>query len=126
MPAVVVHSLTVLVVVHDADVGALVRRMLERCDCRVLVAVAAVDVDDVAGSAEIDLLLAEVAPSLDGRPIAERLRRRRPDLPVLYLSGWSDHPDYTELRAESILRQPFSRAELEEAIAAALDGAAGL
>jgi DNA-binding response OmpR family regulator len=114
------HALTVLVVVLDEDVRGLIRDMLERSDCHVLVAADEAQALAVAGSAEIDLLLTEVAPLVDGRSIAERLRVRRPGLPVLYITAWFDHPDFAELKGEPIVREPFSPAELTRAIDAVL------
>ena len=58
-----------------------------------------------------DLLLTDVImPGLNGREVAERLRRTRPGLRVLY-SGIE------------VLRKPFSVARLQERVRAALDAA---
>jgi DNA-binding response OmpR family regulator len=122
MPAAGEHARTVLVVALEEDLRGLVRDVLQRSDCHVLVAADEAQAVVVAGSTEIDLLLTGVAPSLDGRSIAERLRVRRPGLPVLYITAWFDHPDFAELKGEPIVKEPFSPAELTRAIDAVLGG----
>ncbi len=122
LPGAGEHALTILVVVLDEDVRALIREMLKRSDWDVLVAAHAAEAMDVASSAEIDLLLTEVAPSVDGRFIADLLRVRTPGLPVLYITGWFDHPDFAQLKGETVMREPFSRDELTRAIDAVLHG----
>src|SRR5438094_270726 len=125
-PAAGEQALTVLAVVLDEDLRGLLRHMLEGPDCHVLVAADEDQAFELASSAEIDLLLTEVAPSVDGRSIAERLRVRRPGLPVLYITAWFDHPNFAELKTEPIVKEPFSRAELTRAIDAVLRGDPGL
>jgi len=107
--------LNVLVIVQDDDLRALITRILARPGCNVLDAGNAAEALGVASSTEIDLLLTEASPAVQGRTIAERLRERIARLPVLYVI---DHPDLTGLEGESTLRKPFSRDELERAIAA--------
>jgi DNA-binding response OmpR family regulator len=112
--------MTILVVVLDGDVRALVKHILEGPECHVLAAANSSEAFDVASSAEIDLLLTELAPLFDGRSIAEQLRLGKPGLPVLYFTDWYGHADFTELEGETILKKPFTRDELTDAIAAAL------
>ena len=114
--------MTILVVVFDDDVRALVKRILEGPECHVLGAANAREAFDVVSSSEIALLLTELAPSFDGRSIAERLRSSKPGLPVLYFTDWYGHPDFMELQGEKILKKPFTRDELTDAIAAVLRG----
>jgi two-component system cell cycle sensor histidine kinase/response regulator CckA len=111
---------TILVVVLDEDVRDLIRNLLERSERDVLIAAGEDEAFDLARSAEIDLLLTEVAPSLDGRSLAERLRASVPGLRVLYVTGWFDHPDFAELQEEALVKEPFSRDQLIRAIDAVL------
>jgi len=60
---------------------------------------------------KIDLLLTDlVMPGMTGRQLAERVKVLRPDLPVLYMSGYSDDPRTRELMGETVdfLQKPFS------------------
>jgi signal transduction histidine kinase/ActR/RegA family two-component response regulator len=82
---------TVLVVEDEAAVRRAVQRNLERLGYRVL---AASDGEDALRIAEplggVDLLLSDVVmPGIDGPELACRLRERWPDLPVLFVTGYS-------------------------------------
>ena len=114
-PAAGEQALTVLAVVLDEDLRGLLRHMLEGPDCHVLVAADEDQAFDLASSAEIDLLVTEASPSIQGRAIAELLRERTPGLGVLFII---DHPDVTGLEGEATLKKPFSRDELKHAIGA--------
>lgn len=114
--------MTILVVVLDDDLRALIRHMLGSPGWEVLVAANAKEALDAACAAELDLLVAEVAPSIQGQSIAERLRARAPHLAVLYITG---HPNFRELAGEVVLKTPFSRDQLTRAIAAAGRAAPG-
>jgi two-component system cell cycle sensor histidine kinase/response regulator CckA len=114
---------TILIVVLDEDVRDLIRNLLERSQRDVVIAADEDEAVELARSAQIDLLLTEVAPSLDGRSLAERLRASVPELPVLYVTGWFDHPDFAELQEETLVKEPFSRDQLIRAIDAVLGAA---
>jgi DNA-binding response OmpR family regulator len=89
---------------------------LERSGCRALAAEDVAEACLQAESTEVDVLLTELAPRFDGASIADRLRTRFPRLSVLYVTGWFDHPDFVLPRGEAVLRKPFSRDELVQAI----------
>ncbi|MFN3944236.1 MAG: PAS domain-containing protein [Allosphingosinicella sp.] len=70
-----------------------------------------------------DLLLVDYAmPGMTGAEVADRARSLRPDLPVLFASGYSDTAAIEKAVGPSatVLRKPFRIDELEEAVAAAL------
>ncbi len=71
---------------------------------------------------DFDLLLTDVVlPGATGPEIADRLRSRRPNLPVLFMSGHADRASAEAVaRTGSLLRKPFSIAQLQEAVADAL------
>ncbi len=74
---------------------------------------------------DIALLLTDVVMpgGMTGFDVARRARRLRPDLPVIFMSGFADPslvPD--DFRTNStLLAKPFREAQLSEAIAAALN-----
>jgi DNA-binding response OmpR family regulator len=107
------QRLTVLAIVQDDDLRALIRHMLEGADYDVLVAGKAADALGLASSTQIDLLLTEASPALQGRAVAGQLRDENPDLAVLYII---DHPDLTGLEEETTLSKPFTRDELRREI----------
>ena len=105
----------------DVDVRELITQMLNRSGWKVLVAQNEAEALDIAGMAEIDLLLVEMTPALHGRSVAERLRAAVPGLSALYVTGWQGHPDFLDFKeGDTVLTQPFTRDELTGAIAAAL------
>ena len=115
-------SQTILVVEDDASVRGVVFEMLEGPHRRVLVAGTAADALSFASStAQIDLLVTDIVlPHISGHRIAKLVRAFHPAVPVLYISGWYEHPQFSELDGEVILQKPFSREELESALAAVL------
>jgi GAF domain-containing protein/CheY-like chemotaxis protein len=76
---------------------------------------------------EIQLLVTDmVMPRMTGREIAETLAPVRPDLRVVYMSGYTDDPVVREGEASVpgvFLKKPFSVDGLLEAARSALDGA---
>ncbi len=63
-------------------------------------------------------------PGLTGVDLLTELRRRRPDLPVILMTGGSPEPERTamalELGASAIVFKPYTHAELRDAVSAAL------
>jgi two-component system cell cycle sensor histidine kinase/response regulator CckA len=108
---------TVLLVEDDDLVRKAARRILETDGYRVLEAGNGVDALAVAEQfqGKIDLLLTDVVmPRMNGRDLAAALRSSRPEVRVIYVSGYAgavmDSDDPGERRAH--LRKPFSPAAL--------------
>ncbi|MBZ0253203.1 MAG: response regulator, partial [Candidatus Methylomirabilis sp.] len=77
----------------------------------------------------VDLVLTDVImPALDGPTLVERLRMERPDLPALFMSGYTDDAlgrhGVTE-RDILVLPKPFTQQDLLQAVRSTLDEAAG-
>jgi two-component system cell cycle sensor histidine kinase/response regulator CckA len=72
----------------------------------------------------VDLLVTDVVmPGMSGAQLYERLRRQRPTLPVLFMSGYDDQQlTATEVleRGTPVLQKPFSTAAMIDAIGPAL------
>jgi FixJ family two-component response regulator len=71
------------------------------------------------------LLTDVVMPEMSGPELAVKLRVKRPELPVLYMSGYTDDVlSAHELAqaATAFLRKPFGNAELIAAARTLLDG----
>ena len=110
----------VLLTEDEAAVRTATRRMLERSGFRVLEAAdghEALQLWDVHGT-DVSLLVTDmVMPGMDGQALADRLRGARPDLPVLYMSGFTETPlsslDATDSGPRArFLAKPFELSEL--------------
>ena len=92
-PATSPQRETILVVDDEANIRALVAKILRREKYNVLQAGSAEEAFAVASKHDgpIHLLVTDVVlPGESGRQIAERMRQARPNLKVLYISGFSD------------------------------------
>ena len=86
-------SETILLVEDDEMVRTLVRETLEREGYKVIDSADPVEAQRIAENyrGRIELLIADVVmPKLSGRELARSLTERRPDLKVLYMSGYTD------------------------------------
>ena len=74
----------------------------------------------------IDLILLDVVmPEMGGREAHEKMRARRPDLKVLFASGYSENAIHTNFVLHSgvtLLQKPYARAALLRAVRGVLDG----
>ncbi len=119
---------TVLVVEDDAEVRTIAEAMLEGLGYNVLTAE-----DAKAGLAALErapgvsLLLSDIAlpGGVSGPDMADEVRRSRPDLKVLFMSGHGSgavlHGDRVD-RGSELLMKPFHRRHLAQKVRAILDG----
>ena len=75
---------------------------------------------------KITLLVTDVVmPQVNGRELCERLRAKRPSLPVIFVSGYVDDPELIETLGDSaqgpLLEKPFRPSDRLEAIQVAMD-----
>jgi two-component system cell cycle sensor histidine kinase/response regulator CckA len=85
---------TVLVVEDEPSVLMIIGRVLREQGYRVLEAPHGQDALAIAAdpATRIDLMIADVVmPGLGGRELATRLAERRPDVPILFTSGYTGH-----------------------------------
>ena len=118
---------TILLVEDDTAVRGFARRVLAAQGYTVLEAGNGIAALGLAAqhAAAIDLLVTDVVmPGLNGRVLADRLRASRPDLPVLYVSGFPEkHLDEPELVGPHVafLQKPYSADAIARAVRASLD-----
>jgi two-component system cell cycle sensor histidine kinase/response regulator CckA len=85
---------TLLIADDNAAVLSMLTVMLERLDYRVLAAKNGVEAVDLfhRNQDAIDLMVLDVVmPKLSGADAALRIREKRPELPLLFISGYADH-----------------------------------
>lgn len=118
---------TVLLVEDDEAVRYLTRLMLEHLGYHVIEAGSPREADAVvqAFEAPIHLLLSDVVmPESEGPPLLDRLRSGRPDLRVLYMSGYADDAVLRQgilVGTTPFLQKPFNAAALALKVRAVLD-----
>jgi two-component system, cell cycle sensor histidine kinase and response regulator CckA len=116
----------VMVAEDSKALRALTRRLLEDAGYRVIEAGSGAEALARGVEEQPDLLLTDVVmPGMSGRELAEALWERTPGLPVVVMSGYTDD---VVLRhgllgaGAAFLEKPFTRAQLLDAVHAALRG----
>ncbi len=124
---------TILLVEDDPGVQGLARQVLARYGYGVLVAASGHEALEVWQNLDrpIDLLLTDVIMpgGLSGRQLADRLRTLKPDLRVVFTSGYS--PDVAGLCDDNdagtrFLSKPYPPRELAKTVRECLDGDPGV
>ena len=123
-------STTAVLLVEDEEpVRGAARRMLERAGHRVIEARHGVDAlslwqehREQVGALITDLRM----PEMGGRELVARIRASAPDLPVVYVSGYSDQGVATSLAShEAYVGKPFTSEALLSALGLVLEKAGG-
>ncbi len=117
---------SILVVEDDDEVAALVSEMVSQLGfvCT-RVASAGAALGALADGRRIDAVLSDVMMpgGVDGVELAQELRRRRPDLPILLTSGYADaFLPRAEAQGLALLAKPYGSADLAAALGEALAG----
>jgi len=118
---------TMLLVEDDPDTRAVTRRFLRRLGYTVFTAASPRAAEGVFRwrMDEIALLLTDVVmPGMTGLRLAKRLRARRPDLKVVYMSGYPPHVLEERAALEpdaAFLAKPFSLPDLARTVRETLD-----
>ena len=118
---------TILLVEDAAAVREATRQNLQRFGYTVIEAPnGAAALDAARGAGQIDLLLTDVVmPGMSGRELAERLVETRPEIPALFMSGYTDDAIVRHglLRPRiAYLQKPFSPDALARKVREVLDG----
>jgi len=118
---------TVLLVEDEDAVRSATRALLERLGYRVFTARDGREAIDVTDGHEgpVDLVVTDVVmPRMNGRELAAELAARRPGLPVLFVSGYSQEVVARNGLLDpgiTLLRKPYEPAELARAVRERLD-----
>ena len=120
-----------ILLVEDAElVRKLARQVLEGAGYRVLEAAnaqAAIDLCETINGDKIDLLLTDVVmPGMSGNDMSRILLEKRPEMPVLYMSGYTDDAIVQHGVLEpgiNFLQKPFTPGALASKVREVLDAA---
>ncbi len=117
----------VLLVEDEQLVRTLVREILEMCGYEVLAArdgAEAISICEMV-ACEIDLLVTDlVMPQISGRELAEHLCKSRPEMRVLYMSGYTDDAIVRHGLSDgsaSFIQKPFTPETLAHKVREVLD-----
>ncbi|MDF0652427.1 MAG: PAS domain S-box protein [Nitrospira sp.] len=119
---------TILVVEDDPSVRGLVQEALRLSGYEVLVARHGIEalLTGAKHPGPVHLLLTDVAmPQMSGPEVAEKLMVVRPEIKVLYMSGYPDHPVFEQggvKRDTAFLQKPFTPNLLTQKVREVLDG----
>src|SRR4051794_9414879 len=121
-------SETILLVEDDEMVRTLVRETLQREGYKILDAPGPLEAKKISEQFKpaIQLMITDVVmPKVSGRELADQLARRRPDMKVLYMSGYTDNAVLNSgiLQKEvAFLQKPFTPGALTEKVRDVLEG----
>lgn len=127
MPPQADNSVTILAVDDDRAILNLLHQVLNEAGYHVLVAGGGWDAirEFESNGKSVELLLTDVImPDLTGPVLAERLRSRKPDLRVLFISGFHDADlvqRFITRKGFTLLPKPFTVDALLRVVREALD-----
>jgi two-component system cell cycle sensor histidine kinase/response regulator CckA len=115
------HGQRVLVVEDESGVRDLVRRILAEDGYEILLAADGQEALSLAAGNDIELVVTDVVmPGLSGPQLVHQLRVRRPDLPAIFVSGYTDRPGALP-KGAVFVSKPFTGSELRARVSAILE-----
>ncbi len=117
---------TILLVEDEEPVRELVRRVLQGLGYRVISAARPSEAERMLDETDgVDLMLTDVVmPEMSGYDLALRVREQRPDMRLLFMSGYAHRVSGAESAEGQLLKKPFAPEQLAHAVRATLDGEA--
>jgi len=124
---------TILLVEDGLGLRLIIQSILQELGYQVIAAANANEALDlwVSHRNAVDLLLTDLVmpESMSGQQLAQRLRSERPELKVLYTSGFEIDPDENGeeiVPGVNFLKKPFRRDTLIKAVRRSLDSGVGV
>jgi len=106
---------TILVVDDEAPIQQLISRILQRQGHTVMTCGDAVAA--LAITTPFDLLIVDfVLPNMNGRELTAELRRQRPSLPVILMSGYLPSPDLAPPPPSTFMQKPMRTTVIVETV----------
>ncbi|CAO3360697.1 response regulator [Azospirillum melinis] len=116
----------VLIAEDESLVALAMAFILESEGYRVTVACNGVEAVEADTDDPADILITDMRmPVMDGAALIRAIRERRPDLPVIVVSGFSEHLPRPEPGRLVVMRKPYDLAAMAPTITALLSGEAG-
>lgn len=116
---------TILVVDDTSAVLTMIQAMLKRYGYTAISATggrAAIDILQRENGLRFDLVLLDVVmKDMTGPETAREIRRLRPGLPIVFMTGFPEHSARLELQDEPVIRKPFSSVTLIPRIRAMIE-----
>lgn len=72
-----------------------------------------------SGSAKFDVVITDIVmPNISGVGIISIVKKKYPDIPVIAITGWGEHPEVlaSEADADLVLEKPIDLLELDKLI----------
>lgn len=106
----------------EEEVRTLTARMLAAAGYRVITAAGALQALQLAETGTVRLVVTDLRmPGMSGEELADHLRRRTPELPVLFMSGYNAPRTDSRLPGP-FLSKPFSQDDLLSHVERLFDG----
>ena len=116
---------TALVIDDDDIVLSATGAMLHRHGYRVITSLSgkqAVELLEEWTDVEIDIALIDVIlGDTTGPEVAKEIRRLRPQLPIIFMTGFPEHIEFLAAQGQIVLSKPFTSVALVQGIRKALD-----
>jgi CheY-like chemotaxis protein len=104
---------TVLVVDDDPDLRLVTAEMLVENGYHTIAADGASEAIDLLSRHDVDVLLTDIhMPGLSGFALAEQAKRLKPDLLVIFTTGFIPQSMWDQRRSGAVLRKPYSGRQL--------------
>ena len=111
----------------ESGLRRVLRRILTNAGYRVLVCGTPSEALEVCRGpeADIDLVLTDVVmPEMNGRELTQRLRELKPNVPVVFMSGYTDEKlERLDVLEDNFIRKPFVSEALRAVVRTVLDRA---
>jgi signal transduction histidine kinase/ActR/RegA family two-component response regulator len=113
---------TILVADDDRDVRELLVSCLDSLGYRVLAASSgSLAIEMIEKNSSIDLLMVDIAmPEMNGIEVARVVSAKRPDLPIVYMTGYIGSSKLDGVGQRRLMKKPFTIAELAKQVEQAL------
>jgi two-component system, cell cycle sensor histidine kinase and response regulator CckA len=116
------RNVTILVVDDEPKILVILKRFLGHNGFTVLTASSAGEALDTFQNRPVDIVITDIVmPDKDGLALARDIRNSRPDLPIVFMTGYTDRVLPPHL---PVLKKPFSVEQLVSQVRKALDEAA--